>query len=81
MTAYAVRKSDGHIGVLILNKDTRDLEVAVDLPQAPQSATGRRIGAAEYDAAAGAVTLSVRTDARRLRMTLPASSIAGLDIR
>jgi hypothetical protein len=81
MTAYAVRKSDGSLGVLVLNKGSRDLDVAVDLAVAPQSATGRKLGRAEYEAASGPSPLAVRSESRRLRCTVPGNSIVGLEAR
>lgn len=81
VTGYAVRKADGSLGVLLINKGDRSFEVAVDLPANPLSVTGRRIGRAEYDAASGPAELSVRLESRRVRITLPATSMAGLDVR
>jgi hypothetical protein len=81
MTAYAVRKSDGTLGVLILNKGNQDLEVAVDLPAAPQAASGRRLGRTEYEAVSGPAVISVRVESHRLRCTVPGSSVVGLDVR
>ena len=43
MTAYAVRKTDGALGVLLLNKSDRSYDVAVNLPAYPQTVTARRI--------------------------------------
>lgn len=81
MTGYAVRKEDGSLGVLILNKSGQSFEVAVDLPAAPQSVSGRRISRTEYEAVSGPVQLSVRVESRRVRCTVPGSSIVGLEIR
>jgi hypothetical protein len=81
VTGYAVRKSDGSLGVLLINKSAESLEVAVDLPANPQSVTGRRVGRTEYDAASGPAQMSVRVESRRVTLTLPASSLAGLDVR
>jgi hypothetical protein len=81
MTGYAVRKSDGSLGVLLLNKSGQAIEVAVDLPAAPQSVAGRRLSRAEYDAVTGPAQFSVRMDGRRLRCAVPALSIVGLDVR
>jgi hypothetical protein len=81
MTGYAVRKGDGSTGVLIINKSGQSLDVALDLPVPPRSASGRRIGRAEYDAAAAPVSVSVRFESRRVRVTVPATAIVGLDIR
>jgi hypothetical protein len=80
-TGYAVRKADGSLGVLLINKGNESIEVAVDLPANPQSVTGRRIGRTEYDAASGPAQISVRVVSRRVTITLPATSMAGLDIR
>jgi hypothetical protein len=81
LTGYAVRKADGSVGVLLINKGSRSFEVAVDLPANPQSVTGRWIGRAEYDAASGPAKLSVRLESRRATVLLPAKSVAGLDVR
>ncbi len=81
MTGYAVRKGDGSIGVLLLNKSAQAVEVAVDLPAEPQAVAGRKIGRTEYEAASGPALLSLRRDVRRVRLTAPASSIVGLDVR
>jgi hypothetical protein len=81
MTGYAVRKNDGSLGVLLINKSTQSLDVAVDLPAAPQSVSGRRIGWTEYEAVSGPVLMSVQVASRRVRCTVPGSSIAGFDIR
>jgi hypothetical protein len=81
MTGYAVRKSDGSLGVLLLNKSGQAIEVAVDLPAAPASVAGRRLSRAEYEAVTGPAQFSVRTEGRRLRCSVPASSIVGLDVR
>jgi len=81
VTGYAVRKADGSFGVLLINKGERSLEVAVDLPANPQSVTGRLVGRTEYDAASGPAQMSVRVESRRVKLTLPASSMAGLDVR
>jgi hypothetical protein len=81
MTGYAVRRSDGSLGVLLLNKGSQNLDVAVDLPAAPQSVTGRRITRTEYEAASGPAALSVQVNGRRVRCTVPGSSIVGLESR
>jgi hypothetical protein len=81
MTAYAVRKSDGSLGVLLLNKGSQSLDVAVDFSVAPQSVTGRRIGRTEYEAVSGPTQVSVLVESRRVRCTVPGSSIVGLDVR
>jgi len=81
VTGYAVRKSDGSLGVLLINKSAESLEVAVDVPASPRGVTARRLGRAEYDAGSGPAQLSVRVQSLRVTLTLPASSMAGLDIR
>jgi hypothetical protein len=81
MTAYAVRKADGALGVLLINKSDRSYDVAVNLPAYPQTVTARRIGQTEYDAGAAPVPASARIDARRARISVPAKSIVGLDVR
>ncbi|MBE3125534.1 MAG: hypothetical protein IMZ57_07725 [Acidobacteria bacterium] len=81
VTGYAVRKADGSLGVLLINKSAESLEVAVDLPASPRGATARRLGRAEYDAGSGPAQLSVRVESRRATVTLPATSMAGLEIR
>jgi hypothetical protein len=81
MTAYTVSKSDGSLGILLINKGSRSLDVAVDLPAAPQSVTGRRISRTEYEALSGPAGMSVRTESRRVRCTVPGLSIVGVDVR
>lgn len=81
MTGYAVRKADGRLGVLLINKSGQSLEVAVDLPASPRGVTGRRVGRTEYDAVSGPAQASVQVAARRVTVTLPATSIVGLDVR
>jgi hypothetical protein len=81
MTAYAVRKSDDSLGILLVNKSSRSYDVAVNLPIYPQSVTGRRIGQTEYDARSGPAEVAVRIDQRRARFIVPATSIVGLEVR
>ena len=81
VTGYAVRKSDGSLGVLLINKGGQSLEVAVDLPASPRGVTARRFGRAEYDAGSGPAQLSVRVESRRVTITLPATSMVGLEVR
>ena len=81
MTGYAVRKPGSTLGILLVNKSDRSLEVAVDLPTVPRSVAGRRIGAAEYDAASGPAAVTVAVDSRRATLTVPAMAIVGLDVR
>ncbi|MDH7513690.1 MAG: hypothetical protein QHH14_12160 [Clostridiales bacterium] len=81
LTSYAVRKADGSLGVLIVNKSGQALEVAVDLPTSPQSVAGRRIGRAEYESLSGPAQVSVRLGSRRARLAVPATSIVGLEFR
>jgi len=81
VTGYAVRKADGSLGVLLINKGGQSLEVAVDLPASPRGVTARRLGRAEYDARSGPAQLSVRVESRRVTITLPATSMVGLDVR
>lgn len=81
MTGYAVRKPGSGLGVLLVNKSDQSLEVEVDLPSIPRSVTGRRIGPAEYDAAAGPAAVTVPVESLRATVTVPAMSIVGLDVR
>ena len=81
VTGYAVRKADGSLGVLLVNKGDQSLEVAVDFPASPRGVTARRLGRAEYAAGSGPAQLSVRVESRRVTITLPATSMAGLDVR
>ncbi len=81
LTGYGVRRADGTLGVILINKTDRPLTVAVDLPGAPRSATARRLGAAEYDAGAGPAAASVSLAGRQATVTVPAAAIFGLDIR
>jgi hypothetical protein len=81
VTGYAVRKADGSLGVLLINKGDQSLEVAVDLPASPRGVTARRLGRAEYAAGSGPAQLSVRVELRRATITLPATSMAGLEVR
>ncbi len=80
MTAYAVRKSDGSLGILLINKSSKDLEVAVALTNLPLGVAGRLISQKEYEAASGAAPLSVRIEWPRLICTVPGLSIAGLRV-
>jgi len=81
LTAYAVRKSDGSLGVMLVNKTEQALTVAVDLPAAPRSAAGRRLGLEEYNAGSGPVAATVSIAGRRITVTVPATSVVGLDVR
>ena len=81
VTGYVVRKADGSLGVLLINKGGQSLEVAVDLPASPRGVTARRFGRAEYDAGSGPAHLSVRVESRRVTITLPATSMVGLEVR
>jgi hypothetical protein len=81
MTGYAVRKSDGFLGLLFVNKSDQTLEVSVDLPTAPRGVTGRRLGETEYDAVSGPSQMSVHVSTRRVAFTLPAYSMAGFEVR
>lgn len=81
MTGYAARKGDASLGVLIINKGDRSLDVAVDLPASPRDVTGRRVGRTEYDARSGPAQIPARLESRRAVVTVPAKSIVGLDIR
>jgi len=81
MTAYAVRKADGSLGVLLINKSAMSLEVAVDLPVSPHGVSGRVVGWTEYDAGSGPAQTPVRVESRRAFITVPETSIVGLDIR
>lgn len=81
LTAYAARKTGGGLGILLVNKTDRALAIEVGLPSIPRTASGRVIGAAEYDAGSGPAALTVAVASQRLTLTLPAASIAGLDVR
>lgn len=81
MTVYATRKSGGGFGVLLINKSSSDLNVAVDLPLIPQNVSGRRLGRTEYDASSGPAVISIQTRSQRAMCSVPAYSIVGLDIR
>jgi len=81
LTGYAVRKADGSLGVMLVNKTGQSLTVAVDLPAAPRSVAGRRLGLEEYNLGSGPVAVTVSITDRRAAVTLPATSIAGLDVR
>jgi hypothetical protein len=81
MTGYAVRKPGSALGILLVNKSDRSLEIAVDLPAIPRSVTGRRIGAAEYAAASGPAAVTVSVGSQRATLTVPATSIVALDVR
>jgi hypothetical protein len=81
LTAYAVRKADQSLGVMLVNKTEQALAVAVDLPAAPRSVAGRRLGLEEYNAGAGPVAATVSITGRRASVTVPATSVVGLDVR
>ena len=81
MTGYAVRKPGSLLGILLVNKSDHALEVAVDLPSIPRSVAGRRIGETEYAAASGPAAVTVLIDSLRATVTVPATSIVGLDVR
>ncbi len=81
LTGYAVRKADGGLGVMLINKTDHPLTVAVDLPAQSGTVTARRIGAAEYDALAGPAAVSVTVASRRATLTVGAMSVVGLDAR
>jgi len=81
LTTYAVRKSDGRLGMLIINKQAKAEEAVVHLSFSPSSAGGRFISRGEYEARIGPTSLAVKIEGAELRLTLPASSITGLDIK
>jgi hypothetical protein len=81
LTAYAVRKADQSLGVLFVNKTAQALVVAVDLPAAPRSATGRRLGLDEYNAGTGPLAATVSISGQRATVTVPGTAVVGLDIR
>jgi len=81
LTGYAARRTGSGLGVLLVNKSDRSLAVAVDLPSIPGSVTARKIGPAEYAAASAPVSWPVRVDSLRATVTVPATSIVGLDVR
>ncbi len=80
LTAYAVGKDEG-IGLLLVNKSGRPLDVEIRLPASPQSVAGRVLGPAEYGAAAGPAAIAVSLEARRARLTVPATAAVGLEFR
>ena len=81
MTAYAVRKADGAIGILLLNKSDRAYDVGINLLAYPQSVNARRIAEAEYAAGTGPAAIDATIEARRVNTTAPARSIVGLEVR
>ncbi len=81
LTAYAVRKADQSLGVMLVNKTEQALTVAVDLPAAPRSVAGRRLGLEEYNAGSGPVAATASIAGRRASVTVPATSVVGLDVR
>lgn len=81
LTWYGVRKSEGSLGVLIVNKQDKDKEAVVDLSYSPSSAGGQFISRNEYEAQSGPKRLTVRIEGSKLRLTLRASSITTLDIK
>ena len=81
LTGYAVRKFDGSLGVMLVNKTEQALTVAVDLPETPRSIAGRRLGLEEYNAGTGPVAAAVSFSGRRATVTVPATSVVGLDVR
>jgi len=81
MTGYAVGKAGAGLGVLLINKSGAALDVAVDLPGLPASVSGRRIGAAEYDASSGPAAIPVSIESGRARLSVPATAMVGLEIR
>jgi hypothetical protein len=81
LTGYAVRKPGAGLGVLLVNKSSQAMTVEVELPSLPASVTARKIAAADYAAASGPASLAVSVDSLRVTLTLPATSIAGLDVR
>jgi len=81
LTLYGVRKDDGHVGLLIVNKQAKDEEAVISLSFFPSSAGGRFISRSEYELGSGPKPLRVKIEGDELRFTLPASSITGLDIK
>jgi hypothetical protein len=81
LTAYAVRKPDLSLGVLIVNKTELALVVAVDLPVSLRGAAGRRLGFDEYNAGTGPQATAVSVAGQRATVTVPATSVVGLDVR
>jgi hypothetical protein len=81
LTLYSVRKDDGHVGLLIVNKQAKEEEAVVRLSFFPSSAGGRSISRGEYELGAGPKSLMVKIEGNELRLTLPAFSITGLDIK
>jgi hypothetical protein len=81
LTWYGVRKSEGSLGVLIVNKQDKDKEAVIDLSFVPSSAGGQFISRNEYEAESGPKRLPVRIERSKLRLTLRASSITTLDIK
>jgi hypothetical protein len=81
LTGYAVRKFDGSLGVMLVNKTEQALTVAVDLPETPRSVAGRRLGLEEYNAGAGPAAATVSISGRRATVAVPATAVVGLDVR
>ncbi len=81
LTGYAVRKADGSLGVMLVNKTEQALTAGVDLPETPRSVAGRRLGLEEYNAGAGPVAAAVSLSGRRATVTVPATAVVGLDVR
>jgi hypothetical protein len=81
LTAYAVRRPDQTLGVLIVNKSEQSLIVAVDLPAVPRGVAGRRLGLDEYNAGTGPLAASVSIAGQRATVTVPATCVVGLDVR
>jgi hypothetical protein len=81
LTGYASRKTDGSLGLMLINKSAVALAIALTPPWSPRSVTGRVIGEVEYAAATGPAPLSVRIESRRALFDIPAMSVVGLDVR
>lgn len=81
LTGYAARKPGTGLGVLLVNKADRALAIEVDLPSIPRTVSARVVGAAEYAAGTGPAALTVAVDGEKASLTLPATSIVGLDVR
>ncbi len=80
MTAYAVERPDGTVGVLIVNKTGAAKETAVDLSAVPASVSVRSLDRAAYEAGTGPVPAEARIEGKSVRLTVPARSVLGLEI-
>jgi hypothetical protein len=80
MTAYAVEKPDGTVGVLLINKTGAALETAVDLSAVPASVSARSLDRTAYEAGTGPVAADARIEGKSVKVTVPALAVLGLEI-